>query len=61
MPKRLRVLSGDEVITILEQFEFVLSFAKGSHCKMARVNDGEKQVIVVPRHSTIAKGTLNDL
>lgn len=56
--RRLRTLSGDDVISIFTQFGFVLSFGKGSHCKLSRIKDGEQQVLVVPRHKTIARGTL---
>ncbi len=58
MPRRLRNLSGDQVIAILEKFGFALSFSKGSHCKLSRLSVSEKQVLVVPRHASLAKGTL---
>lgn len=61
MPSKLRDLSGDEVISIFQKFGFVISYAKGSHCKLTRKIGKEKQVIVVPRHSSIAKGTLKSI
>ena len=62
MPNRLRNLSGGEVIKIFQTFDFKLIFGKGSHCKLARINnDGTRQVIVVPRHQSISKGTLKSI
>ena len=61
MPNKLRNLSGDEIISIFQKFGFVISYAKGSHCKLKRTIGDEKQIIVVPRHSSVAKGTLKSI
>ncbi len=61
MPKKLRNLSGDEIISIFQKFGFSISYAKGSHSKLSRIAGGEKQVIVVPRHNSVAKGTLKSI
>lgn len=61
MSRRMRVLSGDDIISIFEQFGFILSYGKGSHCKLSRINNGESQVIIVPRHKEITKGTLKSI
>ena len=59
MPKKkFRVLSGDEIIKILEREGFAIVYGRGSHCKLARFVDGVKQKIVIPRHKEIKKGTL---
>lgn len=39
----------------------MLFFSKGSHCKLSRIINGEKQVIVVPRHASVAKGTIKSI
>lgn len=58
MPK-LKQLSGDDVIKILESFGFVLVGQKGSHVKLRRVSEaGIKQTLTVPRHAELDKGTL---
>lgn len=57
----LRNLSGDDIISIFQKFGFTLSFSKGSHCKLSRMVNGEKQVIVVPRHAQVAKGTIKSI
>ena len=61
MPKKIRVLSGDDIISIFKQFNFTLSYGKGSHCKLSRINNGERQVIIVPRHKEITRGTLKSI
>lgn len=61
MPNRIRNLSGDDIISIFQKFGFTLSFSKGSHCKLSRMVGGEKQVIVIPRHASVAKGTIKSI
>ena len=57
MPK-LRVLSGQEVIAIFEEFGFTVFTQKGSHVKLRRVIPGANQTLIVPRHGRVKKGTL---
>ncbi|MST04402.1 MAG: type II toxin-antitoxin system HicA family toxin [Candidatus Pacebacteria bacterium] len=57
MPK-LRNLSGKKLVSIFESFGFAVLSQKGSHIKMFRFNLGEKQILVIPNHLSIAKGTL---
>jgi predicted RNA binding protein YcfA (HicA-like mRNA interferase family) len=58
MPK-LRRLSGDEVIRILEHFGFVVHAQRGSHVKLRRIGPaGEKQTLTIPRHRELDTGTL---
>jgi predicted RNA binding protein YcfA (HicA-like mRNA interferase family) len=60
MPK-LRVLSGDRLIKAFEHNGFMIEYGKGSHVKLVRDWNGEKQTLVVPRHKTVAKGTLKTI
>lgn len=60
MPK-LRIISGKKLVKVFESFGFVIVKQKGSHIKMHRVYSGVKQVLVIPNHTAIAKGTLNDV
>lgn len=56
---RLKVLSGRDVIAILATFGFVEDSRRGSHAKLRRVGpSGERQILIVPIHSELAKGTL---
>mgnify|MGYP001579917459 CR=1 FL=1 len=58
MPK-LKILSGQEVITILETFGFSIEKQKGSHVKLLRLLvHGNKQTLTVPLHQEIDRGTL---
>ncbi len=61
MPNKLRNLSGDEIVSIFQKFGFVISYAKGSHCKLSRIVGGERQVLVVPRHQSVVKGTMKSI
>lgn len=61
MPSKLRDLSGDEIISIFQKFGFKISYSKVSHFKLARVVGNEKQTLVVPRHSSVAKGTIKSI
>ena len=61
MPNKLRALSGDEIISIFQKFSFKASFSKGSHFKLVRIIKQEKQIIVVPRHNQVAKGTIKSI
>lgn len=58
MPK-LKVLSGKDVINILESFGFKIEKQKGSHVKLARITQTKtKQTLTVPNHNELDKGTL---
>ena len=57
MPK-IKTLSGKKVITILESFEFSILSQKGSHIKMVRISGGQRQVLTIPNHKELDKGTL---
>jgi predicted RNA binding protein YcfA (HicA-like mRNA interferase family) len=57
---RLRRLSGKQVIKILQNFDFEIFSQKGSHVKMLREVEGERQIVVVSVHGSqpIPTGTL---
>lgn len=57
MPK-LKRLSQKEVIKILESFGFAISKQRGSHIKMTRKTNFGFQVLTIPNHKEIDKGTL---
>ena len=58
MPK-LKVLSGDDIIKIFEEIGFLIEYQKGSHVKLKRaVVDGTKQILTIPRHKNLDKGTI---
>jgi len=59
MPK-LRVLSGPQVLKILQEFGFQEFSRRGSHVKIRRLPDsGGIQTLTVPSHREIDRGTLH--
>jgi len=60
MPK-IKHLSGKEVIKILKSLDFIVSRQKGSHIILKRVISSEEQIILVPNHTTIDRGTLHSI
>lgn len=58
MPGKLRRLSGHEVVSILSRFGFVEISQRGSHVKLGRELGGSRQVLVIPLHKELDRGTL---
>ena len=54
----LKVLSGQDVIKILESFNFGIIARKGSHVKLRRILKGNGQTLTIPDHKELDKGTL---
>ncbi len=54
---RSRVLSGRRVVAIFGSFGFLVSYTKGSHAKLVRRVGTEEQVLVVPLHKELDRGT----
>lgn len=51
-------VSGRELIKAFKEIGFQVVRQKGSHIRLARVYQGQKQFITIPDHKTIRKGTL---
>ena len=56
--RRLKVLSGEDVIKILGSFNFEKVGQKGSHVKLRRIIDGRHQTLTIPNHAELDKGTI---
>ena len=57
--KKLKTLSGADVVRIFERLGFYVVSQRGSHIKLQRIlPDGTKQGLGLPNHKTIARGTL---
>jgi predicted RNA binding protein YcfA (HicA-like mRNA interferase family) len=55
-PKRL---SGDDVISLLGSFGFLVYDQRGSHVKLRRtLASGQNQTLTVPRHKELDSGTV---
>jgi predicted RNA binding protein YcfA (HicA-like mRNA interferase family) len=57
MPK-LKTLDSKEIIKILESFGFEISSQRGSHIKMVRQTSIQRQILTLPNHKNIDKGTV---
>lgn len=55
---RLKVLSGEDVIKILESFNFKIVAQRGSHVKLHRRVNKLDQTLTIPNHKELDKGTV---
>ena len=55
---KLPVVSGMEVVKILNKFGFSVTRQSGSHIILIRETSEGKRTVVVPKHRELAKGTL---
>jgi predicted RNA binding protein YcfA (HicA-like mRNA interferase family) len=60
MPRSPQI-SGKEMRRVLTHLGFYLESQKGSHMKFVKKYQGGKEIIIVPNHKTLRKGTLNNL
>mgnify|MGYP001613485527 CR=1 FL=1 len=62
MPRKLRILSGKEVIKILEKHGFLLKRTLGSHARLSLITK-EKETfhITIPLHVELKKGTIKGI
>jgi predicted RNA binding protein YcfA (HicA-like mRNA interferase family) len=59
MSPKLKTLSGEEVVAILEKFGFERKSQRGSHIKLFRKGKtGTREILAVPVHKELDKGTL---
>jgi predicted RNA binding protein YcfA (HicA-like mRNA interferase family) len=57
--RRLKTLSGPDVVRILSEFEFRVASQRGSHIKLRRIfSDGTRQTLTIPNHRELDTGTL---
>lgn len=56
---KLSVISGRELVKLLEQFGWIEVRHKGSHIIM--IKQGEIVTLSIPDHAELAKGTLRSL
>ncbi len=58
MPHKLKTLSGDQIAKFFGLHGFGLRHINGSHMKLIRKVAHGEEMITVPRHKTIPKGTM---
>ena len=56
MPK-LKRLTAKQVLAILIGFGFVIAFQRGSHIKLTRMVQHQKQILTIPNHTELDTGT----
>ena len=61
MPNKLRRLSGQDVIIVFKSFNFEISLQKGSHISLVRELEGRRQILSIPNHKEIERGTLHEI
>lgn len=59
MPK-LPQVSGKDTIKVLQKIGFTISHQKGSHVKLIRKINNQKQTVIVPLHKILKRGTLRN-
>lgn len=58
---KLPVVSGEQVIKLLRKLGYEIIRQKGSHVRLRKITEAGEHNITVPKHSEMAKGTLNDI
>jgi len=61
MSKKLPVISGKKLISLLQHLDYSVIRQRGSHVRMEKITKAGTHKITIPNHNTIAKGTLNDI
>jgi predicted RNA binding protein YcfA (HicA-like mRNA interferase family) len=61
MSSKLPVLSGDDLIRVLEKVGYVRARQKGSHVRLRHSTDPQRKPLTVPRHKTLKRGLLHRL
>jgi predicted RNA binding protein YcfA (HicA-like mRNA interferase family) len=62
MPRKLRIISGGEVVKILERYGFVTIRSKGSHMRLTlNTKDKGDFHISIPLHDELKRGTLHGI
>ena len=61
MTPKLPVLSGEQLIRILQKFEYVRVRQKGSHVRLRHPTNPQRKPVTVPLHPSLARGTLQNI
>ena len=58
---KLRLLSSSQLLKILYTLEFRIISQRGSHIKLMRILNNKKQIIIIPNHKQLTKGTTKEI
>lgn len=61
MANKLPQVSGKELSRVLIKLGFEFKNQNGSHIKFVKKNEYGKEIIIIPNHKIIRKGTLNNV
>jgi len=61
MPKKLPVISGKKLISVLTEMGYRVVRQRGSHVRLEKSTEAGVHKITIPNHDPIAKGTLSDI
>jgi predicted RNA binding protein YcfA (HicA-like mRNA interferase family) len=59
MSPKLPVLSGDELVGVLQRFGYAVVRQKGSHIRLRHATDSQRKPLTVPRHKALKPGLLH--
>lgn len=57
---KLPQVSGKETVKALQKIGFSIVQQRGSHVKLSRRFNKQRQIVIVPLHKTLKKGTLRN-
>jgi len=57
---KLPQISGKDAIKALQKIGFKIVQQRGSHVKLSKIVNNQKQTVIVPQHKIIKKGTLRN-
>lgn len=61
MSKKMPVVSGNRLLSLLKQLEYEVVRQRGSHIRLKKMTQAGTHKLTIPNHDPIAKGTLNDI
>ncbi len=61
MSPKLPVISGDDLVKVLEKFGYEVVRQKGSHVRLRHSTELQRKPLTVPRHKTLRRGLLHRL
>ena len=54
---KLKRLTAKQILAIFIHFGFVISSQRGSHIKLVRIVQSQKQILTIPNHDELDSGT----
>ena len=61
MSKKLPVVSGKQLLSLLRNLDYTVIRQRGSHIRLEKHTEAGVHKLTIPNHNPIAKGTLNDI